>query len=243
MLVGLYSAAAGMAAQQERMEALAGDLANVNTTGYKRLRVGFRDLVYQHAGRGGLAGVTTGTGAAATLVGRSAVQGALRRTDQPLDVALVGPGWFRVTGAGGERLTRDGSFHLNENGDLVTSSGHFTGVRVPRDADLNHLRVAPDGRVSYRGRGLGRLSIVTVRSPDGLASAGDNLFRTTAASGPAIAPGAGTFRVEQGALEGSNVDLADAMVDMMDAQRSFQLASKAIQMQDQMMEIANGVKR
>ena len=243
MLVGLYSAAAGMAAQQQRMEALAGDLANVNTHGYKRLRVGFRDLVYQQAGRGGLAGVTTGTGAAASLVGRSAIQGALRRTDEPLDFAIAGPGWFRVTGAGGERLTRDGSFHLNENGDIVTSSGHFTGVRVPRGVDPADLRVDAEGRVFDGRRQLGGLTVVTVRNPDGLAAAGDNLFRTTAASGAAMAPGLGTFRVEQGALEASNVDLADAMVDMMDAQRSFQLASKAIQMQDQMMEIANGVKK
>ena len=243
MLEGLYSAAAGMAAQQQRMDALAGDLANVNTHGYKRQRVGFRDLFYQPAGRGSSPGVTAGTGAAAMTLGRSAVQGALRRTDEPLDFALVGQGFFRVRGPGGlQRLTRDGSFHLGPNGDLLTASGHSVGVRVPPGADLDELRVSRDGRVSLRGRQLGRLDIVTVRNPDGLAAAGDNLFALTAESGPALAP-LNPVQVEQGALEGSNVDLADAMVDMMDAQRSFQLASKAIQMQDQMMEIANGVKR
>ncbi|MDP8943024.1 MAG: flagellar hook-basal body protein [Actinomycetota bacterium] len=243
MLEGLYSAAAGMAAQQQRMDALAGDLANVNTHGYKRQRIGFRDLFYQPAARGSRPGVTTGTGAAAMSVGRSAVQGALRRTDEPLDVAIVGQGFFRVRGPGGvERLTRDGSFHLGANGDLLTASGHSVGVRVPRGTDPGDLRIGRDGRVSAGGRQLGRLDVVTVRSPDGLAAAGDNLFAPTPQSGPAVAL-LTPIQVEQGALEASNVDLSDAMVDMMDAQRSFQLASKAIQMQDQMMEIANGVKR
>ena len=246
MLEGLYSAAAGMAAQQQRMDALAGDLANVNTHGYKRQRVGFRDLVYQQAGRGSPAGVTAGTGAAAVLVGRSAVQGALRRTDQPLDLAIVGAGYFSVRQPNGRyALTRDGSFHLDAGGRIVTSGGATLQpgglMTIPRGADLADLRITGDGRVRLGGRLLGRIDVVTVGNPDGLRAVGDNLFEVTAASGRPTPAGVGI--VEQGALEGSNVDLADAMVDMMDAQRSFQLASKAIQMQDQMMEIANGVKK
>jgi flagellar basal-body rod protein FlgG len=242
VLEGLYSAAAGMAAQQERMNALAGDLANVNTPGYKRQRVTFRDLAYQEAGRGALAGVRTGTGAAAVYAGRGQAQGALRRTDEPFDLAILGQGFFRVRRPeGGVALTRDGSFHRDSLGRLTTSNGAILeGVRIPRGVNSDDVRVSPNGRVTANGRNLGRIDVVTVRNPDGLAAAGDNLFTTTALSGPVQNRGG---RIEQGVLEQSNVDLADAMVDLIDAQRSYQLASRAIQVQDQMMEVANGVKK
>ena len=241
MLEGLYSAAAGMAAQQERMNALAGDLANVNTPGYKRQRVTFRDLAYQEAGRGALGGVRTGTGSAAVQAGRGQAQGALKRTDEPFDMAIVGPGFFRVRKQGVEYLTRDGSFHANTQGQLVTSGGAILeGVRIPRGTDPSEVSIGRNGRVTVDGRNVGTIDTVTVRNPDGLAAAGDNLFTTTALSGAA---GGNGGPIEQGVLEQSNVDMADAMVDLMDAQRSYQLASRAIQIQDQMMEVANGVKR
>ena len=241
MLEGMYTAAAGMAAQQQRLAALSNDLANVNTTGYKRVRVAFRDLVYTAAGPGASPGVQEGAGAAAKSIGRGAAQGALRRTDRQLDVAVDGPGFIRARGAGGaETLTRDGSLQLDANGRLMTSSGHFTGVTLPAGTAEREISIAPDGTVSNGDRVVGKLDLVNVRAVDGLQANGDNTFSATVASGNAAA---GDVRVQQGALEGSNVDVGDAMADMIEAQRSFELASRAIRMQDQLLEIANGVKR
>ena len=241
MLEGMYTAAAGMAAQQQRLAALSNDLANVNTTGYKRVRVAFRDLVYTPAGPGASPGVQEGAGSAATSIGRGAAQGALRPTDRLLDVAIEGPGFIRARGANGDQvLTRDGSLQLDANGRLTTSSGHLTGVTLPPGTAERDVTIAPDGTVSNGDRVVGRLDLVAVRSVDGLAANGDNTFSATAASGN---PAAADVRLTQGALEASNVDVADAMAEMIEAQRSFELASRAIRMQDQLLEIANGVKR
>jgi flagellar basal-body rod protein FlgG len=245
MVAGLYSAAAGMEAQQARLDAVANDIANVSTTGYKSLRVGFRDLLYQEAGRGAGPGVLTGGGAAAGLIGRSGAQGALLATERPLDVALSGPGFIRVRDADGRvALTRDGSLAVGADGRLRTSSGQLLEppVRLPRGVDPSELRIGPDGTVSADGRRLGRISVVTVRNPDGLAAAGDSLFLPSEASGPVRAAG-GATRLEQGVLESSNVDLAEAMVEMTSAQRGYALASRAIQTQDEVLAVANGVKR
>ena len=240
MLEGMYTAAAGMAAQQERLAALSNDLANVDTTGYKRVRVAFRDLVYTPAGPGTAPGVIEGAGAAATSVGRGSAQGALKRTDRQLDVALDGPGFIRARAAdGSEVLTRDGNLQIDSGGRLMTSSGHFTGVTLPPGTSESAIHISRDGKVSDGTRAAGQLDLVTVRANDGLNPNGDNTFSVTVGSGPATRAEVG---VEQGALEASNVDVADAMTDMMDAQRSFQLASKAVQMQDQILQIANEVK-
>jgi flagellar basal-body rod protein FlgG len=243
MLEGLYSAAAGMAAQQQHMDAVANDLANVDTTGYKSLRTGFRDLLYSQAGKAAGTGVDVGAGAGATQLGRSLQQGALQTTGRQLDVAISGQGFFQVrTAAGTTALTRDGNFHLDARGRLVTSSGARVqpAITVPAGTSEDQVAIASDGTVSAAGKQVGRLRVVSVRSPEGLAPAGDNLFTASAASGPVRAlTGA---NLQQGYLEGSNVDMADAMVGMMDAQRGFEMASKAIQMQDEMAGIANGVK-
>lgn len=244
MLEGLYSAAAGMVAQQRRMDALSNDVANVNTNGYKNLRTGFKDLVYQRAGRGADAGVMTGAGAAAVNVGRGFGQGPLRETGQPLDLAIQGQGFFAVRQADGTAaLTRDGSFRVDAGGRVVTSAGAtlVPNLTLPAGTDPSQVKIGPDGDVSIGRRLIGQINVVTVRSPDGLRAIGDNLFALTQASGPATPANAG--QLVQGSLEGSNVDLGSAMVDLMDAQRGFEMASKAIQMQDQMAEIANGVKR
>jgi flagellar basal-body rod protein FlgG len=241
VLEGMYTAAAGMAAQQQRLAALSNDLANVNTTGYKRVRVAFRDLVYTPAGPGTSPGVQEGAGAAAVSVGRGSAQGALKRTDRRLDVALDGPGFIRARAAdGSEVLTRDGNLQVDSSGRLMTSSGHFTGVTLPAGTSESSINIGRDGTVSDGTRVAGRLDLVTVRANDGLNPNGDNTYSVTVGSGPAAAA---DVHVEQGALEASNVDVAEAMTDMMEAQRSFELASRAIRMQDQLLEIANGVKR
>jgi flagellar basal-body rod protein FlgG len=240
MLEGLYSAAAGMAAQQQRMDTLANDVANVNTTGYKHTRVAFRDLLYTQD-RSGV--VSSGAGAAATPVGRGFAQGALRETASKLDVAIEGDGFLQVRGSDGTTaLTRDGSLRLDPNGRLTTQRGELLqpAITVPAGTGEADVRIAQDGTVSAGDRQLGRIQLVTVRAPQALQSAGDNLFVPNAASGPAQALPTG--RVVQGALESSNVDMADAMTQMMESQRSFQMASKAVQMQDQILQIANGIK-
>lgn len=245
MLEGLNSAAAGMAAQQQRMDAVANDLANANTTGYKHVRVGFRDLVYEQAGRPAAPGVRTGAGAAAVDAGRAFGQGAIQRTDGPLDVAIQGEGFLRVRLSDGRQaLTRDGALQVDGRGQLATSSGSLVqpAIAIPAGVSADQISIAQDGTVSAAGRRVGKLDLVTVRSPQSLVSVGDNAFVATAASGPPAAAPRATV-LTQGALEASNVDMAQAMVEMIESQRAFQLASRAIHTADQMMEIANGVKR
>jgi flagellar basal-body rod protein FlgG len=245
MLEGLHSAAAGMAAQQQRLDAVANDLANANTTGYKHQRVGFRDLVYDQTGRSSAQGVRTGSGAAAVDAGRAFAQGTLQRTDRTLDVAIQGEGFLRVRLADGrDALTRDGGLHIDGNRRLTTSTGALVqpAITVPEGVGEDQISIGPDGTVLAAGNRIGRLDVVTVRSEAGLLSVGNNAFVTTAASGAAIAAPRATS-LTQGALESSNTDMAEAMVSMIESQRAYQLASKAISTADEMMGIANQVKR
>lgn len=244
MLEGLYSAAAGMAAQQQRMDGVSNDLANVSTTGYKSVRIGFRDLLYNQEGPVAGPTVRSGAGAAAAMIGRSQQQGPLQTTEQPLDVAIEGNGFFQVRRPNGQlALTRDGSFRLDARGRLTNADGLLIQppVQMPAGTQPKDVAIAADGTVRAAGRLVGRIGVVTVPAPDGLQADGSNLFTVTAASGAAT-PARG-FTLRQGMLEGSNVDVGDAMVDLIDAQRSFSMTSKVIQMQDQMLEIANQVKR
>ncbi len=245
MLEAMNSAAAGMAAQQQRLDATANDLANASTTGYKHQRVGFRDLVYEQAGRSSAQGVRTGSGAAAVDSGRAWSQGVLQRTDRQLDLAVQGEGFIRIRMADGRQgLTRDGSLHVDGTGSLTTSTGALVqpAIKIPAGVTEDQIAVGPDGTVTAAGRRVGRIDLVTVRSQAGLLSVGDNAFITSPASGAAIAAPRATV-VTQGALEASNVDTAEAMVEIIESQRAYQLASKAITTADEMMGIANGVKR
>ena len=240
----MYTAAAGMAAQQDRIDAVAGDLANVNTTGYKQSRLAFRDLVYSN-GANGNPNAHIGAGAAATSIGRASAQGALHDTGEPLDVALQGPGFITVRSANGApALTRDGQLRLDDRGRLTTSAGALLDppISVPAGTQAQDISIAADGTVTAGGARLGAIRIVTVAAPAALAGGENNLFMPTAASGPVTAAPR-TTRLAQGALEASNVDLADAMTTMIEAQRGFELASKAIEVSDQMLQIANQVKR
>ena len=239
MLEGLYTAAAGMAAQERRLDAVSNDIANVNTAGYKKVRIGFRDLVYQEKP----GGVSTGSGAAVTQLGRGSQQGNLQQTGQPFDLAIQGEGFFRVRRADGEVvLTRNGAFSVDERRQIVNANGErlVPPITIPAGVDPAKVAVGRDGTVTADGRRIGRIQLVTVPAPNGLAPAGNNNYEVTPQSG---AVRRATGQIEQGLLESSNVDIADAMVDMMDAQRSYSMASKAINMQDRMWEIANGLKR
>jgi flagellar basal-body rod protein FlgG len=195
MLEGLYSAAAGMAAQQQRIDGVANDLANASTTGYKHVRIGFRDLLYN--AQGGSAGPTVlaGAGAAAGFIGRSQGQGALQTTDQPLDVAIQGPGFLQVKRPDGSlALTRDGSLRLDAQGRLTTNDGNILQpeIAVPRGTSADRLSIAGDGTVRVgAGRPLGRIALVNVPAPDGLQPLGGNLFAANGQSGAGGGGGGG----------------------------------------------------
>ncbi|UGS33693.1 flagellar hook-basal body protein [Capillimicrobium parvum] len=244
MLEGMYTAAAGMAAQQQRLDALSNDLANVNTVGYKRVRVAFRDLVYTPSGPGGRPGVTEGSGAAASAIGRSSLAGALKQTGEPLDVAITGPGFLQVRRPDGTNaLTRDGQLTVDARRRLNAGGLPLQPpVRIPNGVQEKDVAISPDGRIDAGGANVGRVNLLTVRAPDRLSPVGDSLFTTNAASGAATRAGAGTT-LQQGALEQSNVDIGDAMTDMIATQRNYSLASRAIDMADQMAQMANGIKK
>jgi flagellar basal-body rod protein FlgG len=244
MLEGMYSAAAGMAAQQDRLDAVSNDIANANTTGYKRVRVAFRDLLYTPEWLATQQGVTEGAGAKATTVGRGYAQGAFQRTDEPLDVALQGQGFIKMKRDGKDVLTRDGDLRFDDKGRLGNARGDLVepAISLPAGGEERNVKIAPDGSVTLDGKALGKLSLVNVPSPDGLQPLGDNAFAATAESGAVRAAEAST-KLEQGVLEMSNVDMGDAMTDMLESQRAYEMASKAIQAQDRAAEIANGIKR
>ena len=169
----------------------------------------------------------------------------LQRTDRTLDVAIQGEGFLRIKLPDGrEALTRDGNLHVDGAGNLTTSTGSLIqpAIKIPTGVTEDQIVIGPDGTVNAAGRRVGRLDIVTVRAQAGLLSAGDNAFLTSAASGAAVAAPRATS-LSAGALESSNVDVAEAMVEIIESQRAFQLSSKAIATADEMMGIANGVKR
>jgi flagellar basal-body rod protein FlgG len=246
VLEGMYTAAAGMAAQQTRLDSVSADLANVDTTGYKSGRVAFRDLVYDSAqGFGADKSVEIGAGSAATSIGRSSAQGALQDTGRSLDVALNGQGFIQVKlNDGTKALTRDGNLQVTADGRLTLHTGQpiEPAIKVPQGANTDAITIRSDGTVSLDGKALGQIKIVDVPAPAALKGGPDNTYVPTTGSG-AVRAAAKSTVLTQGTLEGSNVDTAQAMTDMIEAQRAFQLASKAITTQDQILEIANQVKK
>lgn len=232
-----------MATQQQRIDAVSNDVANVSTAGYKGTKLAFRDLAYREAETGN--GVRAGAGSAALDMGRTSAAGAIEITERPLDVAIQGNGFIPVRRPDGtEALTRNGALQVNAQRQLVTNTGDYVvpAITIPADADETKLAIAKDGTVTAGDRTLGRIQLRTVPAPGQLQPVGDSLFVATPGSGAVRNAGADAT-LQQGALEGSNVDMASAMVDLMEAQRAYSMASRAVQTQDQLMEIANGVRR
>ncbi len=244
MLQGLYAAASGMEAQQTQFDAISNDLANLNTPGYQATEVGFQDLLYSGAGSASGSTVATGTGGAASIVGRSQTEGALQTTGSPLDVAISGPGFLQVRRPDGTiGLTRNGSLQLDSRGQLTDQQGNplVPSITLPKGVDAGRLQIAANGTVTAGGRTLGRIDLVDVPAPTQLQPDGGSLFSVTAGSGPTRpAPGS---TIKQGALEGSNVDVGQAMSDMINAERSYQMSSDAIKYQDQMLQIADQLRK
>jgi flagellar basal-body rod protein FlgG len=242
MLEGLYSAAAGMAAQQEQLNAIGNDLANLNTSGYRSERVAFRDLLYNPVE---MAGTTTavGAGAGAAVIGSGQAQGEIKQTGDPLNVAIEGEGFLGVTLANGTvALTRDGALTLDANGSITTAEGDRLSppITVPAGIPASALRIAGDGTVTAAGKTLGQIKLMTVAAPERLLANGSGQLTSSAASGAPTATATGT--IHQGALEESNVDMAREMALMVSTQRAFQMTSSAIQNDSQMMTYANELR-
>jgi flagellar basal-body rod protein FlgG len=241
MLEGLYSAAAGMAAQQEQLNAISNDLANESTSGYKSERVAFSDLLYNPVNMAGTVS-TDGAGASATVIGRSEAQGSITETGNPLDLAIEGPGYFEVTRANGQKaLTRNGTFGVDASGTLVNSEGNRLNpsIKLPAGTSTNDVSIAADGTVSVGTHKLGQIKLVTVTSPEHMLAESGGELTPTAASG---APHPATGKIHQGALEASNVNMAGELSLMVNTQRSYQMDSTAIQNESQMMSIANQLR-
>lgn len=244
MLQGLYSAASGMEAQQTQFTAIANDLANLDTPGYQAVRVGFQDLLYSPGGASTGSPIATGTGAASSFIGRSQQQGALQTTGRNLDIAIQGQGYIQVRRPDGTiGLTRNGTLEVDASGQLTNQQGYplVPPVHVPNGVSPGQVAIAANGDVTAGARHLGTIPIVTVPAPDQLLANGDSTFSVTTASGATrAAPGS---TLQQGALEGSNVDIAQAMSDMMNAERSYQMSGEALNYQNQMLQIADGLKK
>lgn len=254
----LWSSKTGLDAQQTRMGVIANNLANANTTGFKRDRAVFEDLIYQNVRQVGASssqdtqlpsGLNVGTGVRVVATEKLFTQGGLTKTDNSLDIAIQGRGFFEILLPDGTSgYTRDGSFQLNSQGQIVTSSGFplQPGFTVPPNAQS--ITIAADGTISVLTPGnstpqqIGSIQLVDFINPSGLQAQGGNIYTETASSG---SPQAGTAgqnglgSLMQGSLETSNVNVVEELVGMIETQRAYELNSKAISSIDDMLAYAN----
>ncbi len=248
----LWVAKSGLDAQQTRMAVISNNLANVNTTGFKRGRAVFEDLMYQNIRQvGGQStqntqlptGLQLGTGVRTVSTEKLHTQGNVQPTENALDVAINGRGFLQILMPNGEtNYTRDGSFKLDSTGQLVTSGGLTLNPAITVPADAESLTIGKDGTVSATVAGvsqqLGQLQTANFINPTGLEAVGENLYRESTSSGAPIVgtPGEGEFgALIQNALETSNVNVVEELVNMIETQRAYEMNSKAISTTDQML--------
>ncbi len=258
MLRAFSTAATGMTAQQTIVDVIANNLANINTAGFKRSQVDFQDLMYvrlsepgQEVAAGVIApsGFEIGSGVRPASTLKVFTQGEMENTQRTLDVAIEGDGFFQVTTPGGEaRYTRDGALRTNADGALVTSSGYTLSPQITIPSDTRRINIGKDGTVSVLTGGdssptvVGQISLVRFANPSGLASEGGNLLAETPASGTPTAgtPGQGGIgTLQQGFLERSNVQMVTELVNLITAQRAYEINSRAIKAGDEMLTTAN----
>ncbi|MEN6626589.1 MAG: flagellar basal-body rod protein FlgG [Candidatus Sumerlaeia bacterium] len=258
----LSVAATGMQSQQLNIDNISNNLANVNTTGFKRGRADFQDLLYQTVKPAGNnasvstevpTGIYLGLGSRPASIQKLFTQGSYTQTGQSLDVAIEGDGFFQITRADGSfAYTRDGAFKLDSQGRIVTSNGDLLTptITIPSDVKSEDVTIATDGTVSVIQNGqtstIGNLTLARFANQGGLAPQGQNLYTETQASGTAQTntpgvQGYGTLR--QNYLEMSNVSVVEELVNMIVAQRAYEVSSKAITAADEMMETAAQLKR
>ncbi len=264
MMRALWTAASGMTGQQFNIDTISNNLSNVNTTGFKKTRADFEDLIYQTSRIAGTpateltsipTGIQVGHGVKVAATQKEFTQGALQNTGNVADMAITGEGFFRVLLLDGSYgYSRDGSFKIDSNGQLVNSNGHrlMPEVVLPKNFIRESLGISQDGRVTVKVPGndnpidVAQLELFRFVNPAGLQSVGQNNYKVTNGSGDAIGgrPGFdGMGLVNQKFLEMSNVSVVSEMVNMIVAQRAYELNSKAIQTSDTMLGIANGLKR
>lgn len=263
MIRALYSAASGMNAQQTNVDDIANNLANANTAGYKMRRTEFQDLVYQNMIQPGAAsgaqttvpvGLQIGLGARASSNEIILTQGNLTETDNPLDLGIQGNGFFQIKQADGTlSYTRDGSFQLDRNGNLVTSSGLMVDPQITIPAQATSVTIATDGTVSYNLPGqsaaqtAGQIQLATFQNPAGLNSLGGNLYAPTDASGQAVVgnPGGteGLGTLMQGYQEQSNVNVVEEFINLIQSQRAYEANSKVVKAADEMYQQINNLKQ
>ena len=260
MLRALYSSAAGMQSQQLNLDVIANNLANVNTTGFKKSKIEFQDLLYQttraagsEQGGGNLlpTGLQVGHGSRPVATSRIFTNGELTQTGAKLDVAIQGDGFFEVQLPDGSRAyTRDGALKTAGDGRITTSDGLVlqSGFQ-PIPQGTTAIGIAPSGEVTVTGASGSqsfRVQLVRFANPAGLESLGRNLYRESGASGPAELgnPGENGFGdLAQGYLEMSNVKVVEEMVNMIVAQRAYEVNAKAVQASDEMMQMSNNLRR
>lgn len=256
----LYIAATGMQAQQLNVDTIANNLVNVNTAGFKAGRVNFMDLVYRELVRAGAVadsatahGLGSGTGVGVASLAKLFAQGDLKRTDVPLDLAIQGSGFFEVTLADGtQAYTRGGSMQVNRDGYLVSADGYLLKPSVRVGSDFKQIQVSADGKVTALASGsstpseVGRLELANFANPAGLVALGQNLYKPSEASGDAVyvKPGEdGAGSIAQGFVESSNVKMVDEMVNLMVAQRAYEMSVKVIQALDEMLAMSNNLRK
>jgi flagellar basal-body rod protein FlgG len=256
------TAVTGMRAQQTNVDIIANNIANVNTTGFKKARGAFEDLFYQQLRRAGTTalegrtnptGIEVGTGVRLAGTPRNFEPGSPLETSQPLDLLIDGQGFFRVqTFDGRIAFTRDGSFGLDSQGNIVTPDGFLLDPGAQVDlTTVVAVQVTPEGIIQTIDfdstvNDVGQIELARFPNPGGLTASGDNLFQVTEASGPETTgqPGTGGFGVIQsGFLEQSNVDVVEEMVGLIRAQRAFDVNSNSIQVADEMLQVANNLRR
>jgi flagellar basal-body rod protein FlgG len=260
MLRALYSAASGMESQQLNLDVISNNLANVNTTGYKMSKLQFQDLLYQNTRTAGSdqgggdqlpASLQVGQGSIPVSTERVFTQGDLTQTGGKLDVAVQGTGFFQVQMPDGSlAYTRDGSFKSDSQGRIVTSDGYpLQGGFQPLPSGTTAVNISATGQVTYTtasGTTASQLQLVRFNNEGGLDAVGHNLFKETTASGtPELGdPGQNGFgELQQGYLELSNVSVVQEMVNLILAQRAYEINSKAVQAADEMMQQSNNLQR
>lgn len=261
MLKSLNTAATGMAAQQSNMDVIANNIANVSTTGFKKSRAEFEDLMYQTQREPGSAsgansfspnGVQVGLGVRTAAIQKDFENGSAQVTKNPLDMQIEGAGFFKVlTPDGDVAYTRDGAFKKDPSGRVIDKNGNLLQPEITIPPNVSGIEVAPSGEVRVIvGLGdapqtLGSIEVINFVNPAGLRAAGKNLFTQTPASGQPVPnrPGLnGAGYIAQGQLETSNVNIADEMVNMITAQRAYETNSKVIQASDQMLQSVNNLR-
>jgi len=261
MMRSLWTAATGMTAQALNVDVISNNLANVNTAGFKRGRANFQDLMYQQvaapgrqnsAGNEVPSGIQVGLGVRTAGISRIFTEGSFQQTGNPLDMAIEGRGFFEIQMPNGDLgYTRTGSFATDSLGQLVTQDGYVVQPALTIPNDALSIGISPDGTVSVVQPGnlqttVGQIQLADFSNPGGLTAIGHSIFQESQASGTPIngTPGSnGIGSIAQSTLEMSNVNTVEEMVNLIAAQRAYEMNSKSIQAADEMLQMANNIRR